>query len=118
MDTGIQIQEPVAPELEPILSPEANYGKTNRGFHVVPSWGGDMFEALMPDLFVPESAWGPRSWRVNHPLTVRAQIEHGLALDQLVLRQEAVARDHHTAARANTLGSDQGLQSACRHHAR
>ena len=50
-----------------------------RGFHVVPSWGGDMFEALMPDLFVPESAWGPRSWRVNHPLTVRAQIEHGLA---------------------------------------
>jgi hypothetical protein len=37
-----------------------------------------MFEALMPDLFVPEAAWGPRSWRVNHPLTVRAQIEHGL----------------------------------------
>ena len=50
-----------------------------RGFQVVPSWGGDMFEALMPDLFVPEAAWGPRSWRVNHPLTVRAQIEHGLA---------------------------------------
>ena len=50
-----------------------------RGFQLVPSWGGDMFEALMPDLFVPESAWGPRSWRVNHPLTVRAQIEHGLA---------------------------------------
>jgi hypothetical protein len=49
-----------------------------RGFQVVPSWGGDMFEALMPDLFVPEAAWGPHSWRVNHPLTVRAQIEHGL----------------------------------------
>jgi hypothetical protein len=49
-----------------------------RGMRVVPSWGGSMFEALMPALFVPESAWGPRSWGVNHPLYVRAQIEHGL----------------------------------------
>jgi hypothetical protein len=32
----------------------------------------------MPDLFVPESDWAPRSWGVNHPLTVRAQILHGL----------------------------------------
>ena len=45
---------------------------------VVPSWGGSMFEALMPALFVPETRWGPRSWGVNHPLYVRAQIEHGL----------------------------------------
>ena len=37
----------------------------------VPSWGGDMFEALMPDLFVPEARWGPRSWGRNHPATVR-----------------------------------------------
>ncbi|HSK96696.1 MAG TPA: DUF3131 domain-containing protein, partial [Euzebyales bacterium] len=49
-----------------------------RGMRIVPSWGGDMFEALMPDLFVPEAQWGPRSWGVNHPLTVRAQIEHGM----------------------------------------
>jgi Putative glucoamylase len=49
-----------------------------RGMRIVPSWGGDMFEALMPALFVPEAAWGPRSWGVNHPLYVRAQIEHGL----------------------------------------
>ena len=45
---------------------------------VVPSWGGSMFEALMVDLFVPESKWAPRSWGLNHPLTVRAQILHGL----------------------------------------
>jgi hypothetical protein len=51
---------------------------TYRGMHIVPSWGGDMFEALMPDLFVPEAAWAPRSWGVNHPLTVRAQREFGL----------------------------------------
>ena len=37
-----------------------------------------MFEALMPDLFVPEERWAPRSWGENHPLTVRAQIHHGL----------------------------------------
>jgi hypothetical protein len=49
-----------------------------RGIQFVPSWGGDMFEALMPDLFVPEAQWGPRSWGRNHPATVAAQIEHGL----------------------------------------
>jgi len=49
-----------------------------RGSYVVPSWGGSMFEALMPDLFVPEDKWAPRAWGVNHPLTVRAQILHGL----------------------------------------
>lgn len=48
------------------------------GMLVTPSWGGSMFEALMPALFVPEERWAPRSWGVNHPLTVRAQIHHGL----------------------------------------
>jgi Putative glucoamylase/Protein of unknown function (DUF3131) len=46
---------------------------------LVPSWGGSMFEALMPDLFVPEERWAPASWGANHPATVRAQIHHGLA---------------------------------------
>jgi hypothetical protein len=48
------------------------------GFKVVPGWGGSMFEALMPALFVPEEKWGPRSWAVNHPLTVAAQVHHGM----------------------------------------
>jgi hypothetical protein len=48
------------------------------GTRVTPSWGGSMFEALMPALFVPEERWGPGSWGANHPLTVRAQLEHGL----------------------------------------
>jgi hypothetical protein len=52
---------------------------TYRGMNIVPSWGGSMFEALMVPLFVPEEQWGPRSWGVNHPLYVQAQIEHGLA---------------------------------------
>ncbi len=49
-----------------------------RGMRIVPSWGGSMFEALMVTLFVPEERWAPRSWGINHPLYVRAQIEHGL----------------------------------------
>jgi hypothetical protein len=50
------------------------YGATR----LTPSWGGSMFEALMPALFVPEERWGGGSWRANHPLTVDAQIDHGL----------------------------------------
>jgi hypothetical protein len=48
------------------------------GMRIVPGWGGSMFEALMPDLFVPEDQWGSNSWAINHPLTVAAQIHHGL----------------------------------------
>lgn len=51
---------------------------TYRGKNIVPSWGGSMFEALMVPLLVPESEWAPRSWGINHPLYVEAQIEHGL----------------------------------------
>jgi len=32
----------------------------------------------MVPLLVPEEEWGPRSWGVNHPLYVEAQILHGL----------------------------------------
>jgi len=48
------------------------------GMSFVPAWGGSMFEALMPDLLVPEEKWGPRSWRLNHPITVAVQAHHGL----------------------------------------
>ncbi len=49
-----------------------------QGLKFVPTWGGDMFEELMPDLFVPEAKWGPNSWGRNHPVYVRGQIRHGL----------------------------------------
>ncbi len=51
---------------------------TYQGMHIVPGWGGSMFEALMPAMFVPEERWAPRSWGINHPLYVRAHREHGL----------------------------------------
>jgi hypothetical protein len=72
-------------EQQPVGEQRTYYGTdvfegafTYRGMHIVPSWGGDMFEALMPDLFVPEASWAPRSWGINHALTVRAQREFGL----------------------------------------
>jgi hypothetical protein len=54
------------------------YGSTR----LTPSWGGSMFEALMPSLFLPEEKWGAGSWRENHPYTVDAQIDHGLNVAQ------------------------------------
>ncbi|GAA5025714.1 glucoamylase family protein [Microbacterium fluvii] len=47
------------------------------GMSFVPSWGGSMFEALMPDLLVPEAQWGHRSWALNHSITVAVQEAHG-----------------------------------------
>ena len=45
---------------------------TTAACSIVPTWGGDMFEALMVPLFVPEETWGKRSrGAVNHPLYVR-----------------------------------------------
>jgi hypothetical protein len=61
-------------ESVPVFEGAYPYGATR----LVPSWGGSMFEALMPALFVPEEEWAPGSWRQNHPLTVDAQIDHGL----------------------------------------
>lgn len=51
---------------------------TYRGLDLVPTWGGSMFEALMPALLVPEAEWGQKSWALNHPRYVQAQIRHGL----------------------------------------
>jgi hypothetical protein len=42
---------------------EGHYIYNNIDF--VPSWGGSMFEGLMPDLVVPETSWGQRSFGLN-----------------------------------------------------
>jgi hypothetical protein len=75
---GPQIQKPEG-VIRDYLSVQVYEGTySSRGSRIMPSWGGSMFEALMVTLFVPEDQWGPRSWGVNHPLYVRAQIQHGL----------------------------------------
>ncbi|GAA2472011.1 glucoamylase family protein [Terrabacter carboxydivorans] len=72
-------------EMQPVGVNRTYYGLdvyegayTYRGMHVVPGWGGSMFEELMPDVFVDEATWAPKSWGRNHPNHVRAQREHGL----------------------------------------
>lgn len=49
-----------------------SYGDTN----FVPSWGGSMFEGLMPALVIPESEWGPHSFGLNDRLYPHAQIAY------------------------------------------
>jgi hypothetical protein len=44
------------------------------GINFVPSWGGSMFESLMPSLVVPETDWGPGSFGANDRVYPRAQI--------------------------------------------
>ena len=48
-----------------------------RGMNIVPGWGGSMFEDYAQRLR-PRGELGPRSWGRDHPLHVRAQIEHGM----------------------------------------
>jgi hypothetical protein len=71
--------QPVGPTRSYLGQPVFEGAFPYNGTRVTPSWGGSMFEALMPSLFVPEERWGPGSWGSNHPLTVRAQIHHGLS---------------------------------------
>lgn len=49
-----------------------------RGRSVVATFGGSMFEALMPDLLVPEEEWAPATWDANHRDTVALQREYAL----------------------------------------
>lgn len=58
----------------PVFEGSYTYGDRR----LVPTWGGSMFEALMPTLVVPERQWGTRSWAVTHPLYVESQIAFGL----------------------------------------
>jgi hypothetical protein len=78
-DWGWLEQQPVGFQTSYLGVPVFEGAYRYAGLQFVPTWGGDMFEALMPDLFVPEEDWAPRSWGVNHPAYVRGQIVHGLA---------------------------------------
>jgi hypothetical protein len=77
-DWGWQEQKPTGQFVDYLGVPvfEGNY--TYQGLKFVPTWGGDMFEELMPDMFVPEVEWGRNSWARQHSVYVRGQIAHGL----------------------------------------
>ena len=71
-------QKPVGEWREYLGVPVFEGAYRYRDLQLVPTWGGSMFEALMVPLFVPEERWGKRSWKINHPLTVDAHIQHGM----------------------------------------
>ncbi len=71
-------QKPVGEWQEYLGVPVFEGAYRYRDLQLVPTWGGSMFEALMVPLFVPEERWGKRSWKINHPLTVDAHIQHGM----------------------------------------
>ena len=49
---------------------------TYGGFNFVPSWGGSMFEALMNNLAIPETTWGPHSFGLNDQYYAQAQMAY------------------------------------------
>jgi hypothetical protein len=71
-------QRPVGEHREYLGVPVYEGTYEYRGLRFVPTWGGDVFEALMPDLFVPETTWGRNSWGRSHPAYIRGMIEHGM----------------------------------------
>jgi hypothetical protein len=46
------------------------------GIKYIPTWGGGMFEALMPDLIVPETSWSTRGFGLADQRTVQLQIQY------------------------------------------
>lgn len=52
---------------------EGHYVYNNIDF--VPSWGGSMFEGLMPNLVIPETSWGPRSFGRNDQNYTQVEIK-------------------------------------------
>jgi len=52
-----------------------------KGYRYIPSWGGSVFEALMPTLVVDEQAWAPHSLGTNN--VVHTLVHRAYAIDQL-----------------------------------
>lgn len=46
------------------------------GIKYDPTWAGGMFEAMMPNLIVPETSWGTRSFGLADQRTVQLQIQY------------------------------------------
>jgi putative glucoamylase len=77
-----QTQAPEGRTLRTVLG-HAFYGGYYawRGTRYVPSWGGSMFEALMPTLVLDETRWAPRSLGANDAAHV--DVQRRFATDEL-----------------------------------
>jgi hypothetical protein len=68
----VNIKDPVTGKQFPVV--EGHY--TSNGVNYVPSWGGSMFEALMPNLVVPEVADAPQGFGANDQDYLDATIKY------------------------------------------
>jgi hypothetical protein len=57
----VTVHDPQSGKAFDVVEGHYTYG----GVDYVPSWGGSEFEALMPNLVVPETKWGPASFGAN-----------------------------------------------------
>lgn len=76
---GWQTQTPMNRELKTTLG-YAYYGGYYewKGMQYVPSWGGSMFEAIMPTLIIDEAKYAPQGLGLNDKRHVEIQIRYAL----------------------------------------
>jgi hypothetical protein len=55
---------------------EGHYTYPGTSLTFVPTWAGGMFEGLMANLVVPETAWGPRSFGLNDLRWAQVQVKY------------------------------------------
>jgi len=55
---------------------EGHYTYPGTDLTFVPTFAGGMFEGLMPNLVVPEAAWGPQSFGLNDRRWARVQVKY------------------------------------------
>ncbi|HEY1640073.1 MAG TPA: glucoamylase family protein [Streptosporangiaceae bacterium] len=55
---------------------EGHYTYPGTALTYVPTWAGGMFEALMANEVVPETAWGPRSFGLNDLRNAQVQVRY------------------------------------------
>lgn len=66
------VRDPISHKSFPVW--EGAYAYTpDPALRFIPTWAGGMFEALMANLVVPESSWGPHSFGLANARTVQVQ---------------------------------------------
>ncbi|HEX5118638.1 MAG TPA: glucoamylase family protein [Pseudonocardiaceae bacterium] len=88
-DFSFQGQWPVPGQWENIRDPqsgkvfrvwEGHYVYPGTNLTYIPTWAGGMFEGLMADQVVPETAWGPHSFGLADVRTVQVQMKYAQQL--------------------------------------
>ena len=68
------ITDPQSGQQFPVWEGHYTYPGTNLTF--IPTYSGGMFEAMMPNIVVPETSWGPTSFGLADARTVQVQMQY------------------------------------------